>query len=191
MNFKDEVVQSFETLREMLHDRAVHDPHYRDLIIDQISERELEERAIRQLFYIDLSDHIRVIYNLAPRNKLPEIKKLLTHDDNTHILIVREKLTGTNIKSLASLKDLQVFELKELMVNITKHQLVPKHTVINDETQIQEILNVYHLKNRLQLPHILKTDAIARYYAIKPGNVVRIDRASPSAGEHVFYRVCV
>ena len=190
MNFKDEVIQSFETLREMIRDRAVHDPHYRNLAIDQISERELEDLATRQLFSIDLSDEIRVIYNLANRNKLPEIKKFISNDEHTHILILREKLTGTNLKSLATLKDLQVFELKELMFNISKHRLVPKHTVINDEAKIQEILDTYKVKLG-QLPHILKTDAMARYLAIKPGNLVKIERPSPSAGEYVCYRCCV
>jgi DNA-directed RNA polymerase subunit H len=39
------------------------------------------------------------------------------------------------------------------------------------------------------LPKILKTDAAIRELDAKPGDVIKVVRVSPTAGESVFYRV--
>ena len=86
---------------------------------------------------------------------------------------------------------IQFFELREVMFNVTKHSLVPKHEVIDEEEEINSIVKRHNVKNKLQFPLILKTDPIARYYGMKPGNLVRVTRVSPSSGEYVMYRCCV
>lgn len=191
MNFKEEIVKSFETLRQMVYDRSQYDAKYKHTTIDQVSDKELEELSTKQIFSIDLSESIRVIYNMSSKYKLPDIKKYIHEEHHTYILILREKMSGTNIKSLAYLKDLQLFEIKELLFNITHHELVPKHTVILDDLVIAELVLKYQVKSKLAFPHLLKNDPVARYYALKSGNMVMIQRVSPSAGEHTIYRVCV
>lgn len=191
MSYKNDLRKSLQTLSAMIEKRSLHNERYRNSRVHNISEEELANMATQQVFSIDVCEKVRLIYNLAPKYKFIDIKKYIDeHDDMTYILILKDKLTGTTAKSIANVPDIQVYELKELMFNIMEHVLVPKHDVIVDEQEIQNILKSYHLKSRLQLPLILKTDPVARFLALKPGNIVRITRPSPSAGEYVFYRCC-
>ncbi|KAG5481369.1 hypothetical protein LSCM4_07080 [Leishmania orientalis] len=83
----------------------------------------------------------------------------------------------------------ELFEEDELSVNITHHELVPKHTPLSDE-ELKDALHAHALELH-QLPRILSTDPVARYYGLKRGQVVRIERKSMSAGLYVTYRQVV
>jgi DNA-directed RNA polymerase I, II, and III subunit RPABC1 len=49
----------------------------------------------------------------------------------------------------------------------------------------------FMIKSKFQLPIILKTDAMAKYLGLKNGDIIKITRVSPTAGEYVVYRCCV
>ena len=87
-------------------------------------------------------------------------------------------------------RNVQLFLVGELMYNITKHELQPRFLPIRDEAAIQEIMKRYRLKTKYQFPLILSSDVIARYYALKPGQLVQITCRSPSAGTYTKYRCC-
>ena len=84
---------------------------------------------------------------------------------------------------------IEVFTEAELLVNITKHMLVPKHEVLSDAEKGQ-LLDRYKLSNS-QLPRILQNDPVARYYGLVRGQVVRIIRSSETAGHYTSYRICI
>ena len=77
--------------------------------------------------------------------------------------------------------------LKEL--DITKHELVPKHTLLSDKEK-EELLKKYGIMLR-QLPRMLQSDPLAKLLNCKIGDVVKIIRMSETAGEAEYYRVVV
>ena len=69
------------------------------------------------------------------------------------------------------------------------HILVPEHSKISEKEK-HELLEQYRITDK-ELPRILKADAAIAHLDVKPGDVIKISRKSPTAGETVFYRVVV
>lgn len=113
---------------------------------------------------------------------------------HTYILITKDKPIHNAVKGILDAQtanmQIQLFELRELQFNISHHTLVPKHEPIRDDTTIHSILKTYSLRSRFHLPLILSTDPMARYLALRPGQLVKITRFSPSSGTYVLYRCC-
>jgi DNA-directed RNA polymerase subunit H len=74
-------------------------------------------------------------------------------------------------------------------LEISKHELVPKHVVLSEEEK-EEVLKNYGITLR-QLPRILETDPAIKEMGTKPGDVVKIVRKDADAGESLYYRVVI
>lgn len=74
-------------------------------------------------------------------------------------------------------------------VDITKHELVPKHILLTERDR-EELLKKFGIGLR-QLPRISILDPMIKLLNGKPGDVVKIIRKSSVAGESVYYRVVV
>ena len=111
----------------------------------------------------------------------------------TAILILHGRLTPhakQAILAINSVKDrIEYFSESELVVNITEHNLVPKHEILSNENFIS-LLRRYSLKEN-NLPRINKNDPIARYFGLQKNQIIKITRPSETAGRYVTYRRCV
>ena len=104
-------------------------------------------------------------------------------------LVITRELPMQGKSGLAD-ESTQIFKIEELLINVARHSLVPRHIPIRSPDEIKKILQIYSLKTPQQLPLIISTDPQARYLALRPGELVRIERPSPSAGTYVLYRCC-
>ena len=72
--------------------------------------------------------------------------------------------------------------------DIKKHVLVPKHAKASEKEK-KDILEKYKI-SVYDLPRIRSKDPAIKGLDVKSGDVVKITRQSPTAGETIFYR-CV
>ena len=109
--------------------------------------------------------------------KMREYIQHMQDSQVSHAIIVFGQQITTAAKREVPLHfQLEFFQVTELIKNITKHQLVPKHERIASEIEVQKILSQYKLAGKHLLPRFEKTEPIVRYYNWPPGSVIRIHR---------------
>jgi DNA-directed RNA polymerase subunit H (RpoH/RPB5) len=83
------------------------------------------------------------------------------------------------------------FHIKQLIMNPTKHVLVPKHQRVAADA-VADLKKELNLTSLNRLPFIkYHIDVQARWLGLTPGEVIKIIRPSVTAGETDVYRLCV
>ncbi|KAE9599768.1 putative DNA-directed RNA polymerase [Lupinus albus] len=142
----------------------------------------------------DSSKRILVIFCGPGVVKVNVIRNIAGHIVNREtltglILIVQDQITSQALKAVKIFSfKVEIFQITDLLVNITKHVLKPKHEVLT-ERQKQNLLKKYNLEEK-QLPRMLQTDAISKYYGLERGQVVKVTYSGEITEMHVTYR-CV
>ncbi|MHB8601144.1 MAG: DNA-directed RNA polymerase subunit H [Nitrosotalea sp.] len=78
---------------------------------------------------------------------------------------------------------------KKEKILIPDHIYVPKHEIINKD-EAMKVLEKYHTKPT-EMPLIYVSDPAIRGLGVKPGDMIKITRKSPTAGESLYYRYVV
>ena len=79
--------------------------------------------------------------------------------------------------------------MSEKKVNVFDHLMVPIHILLNEE-EVEKLLNKYRIKP-YQLPKIKDSDPAVIVIQAQPGDIIKILRKSPTAGEAIAYRYVV
>jgi len=84
-----------------------------------------------------------------------------------------------------------IFQIQTLVNDPSKHVLVPYHEKVPAE-EAAELMKKWYVKSKSQFPIIrFHADMQARYHGLVPGDIIKIERSSLSAGKYTLYRVCV
>jgi DNA-directed RNA polymerase subunit H len=75
------------------------------------------------------------------------------------------------------------------MVDVSQHELVPDHTLLDDASEVEEVLEEYQV-TKTDLPKIKRRDP-ALPEGAEPGDVVKIERDSRTTDRAVVYRLVV
>jgi DNA-directed RNA polymerase subunit H (RpoH/RPB5) len=115
--------------------------------------------------------------------------------EDTLFIIIKDDPNETIINELKHIweKDgifIVIESIKRLQFNILNHVLVPSHRVM-DEKEVKDVMIKYNITDKSQFPDISRFDPVARVIGLRPGQVCNIIRASKTAIETNYYRVCV
>lgn len=137
--------------------------------------------------------HLHIIY-IPSNSKTVDLKNHIEKNKNTDgkeieiIFIFEEKPNSNMLKFLEKYNYCSYFCINNLQINITKHCLVPKHELINQE-EIEDIMKKHNILSKNQLPLINRNDPVIKYYNFKPGDICKITRTNDVSSEVIFYRL--
>lgn len=192
----------WRTLMQMMQDREYNVPD--PLLVlslngfkQRLGDSKTRESLLIQLEKVDDKDSkIMLYFPDEPRITVPIIatiaQKMHKEGIKRTLMVGKGNITPSAKQAIIEVQShfiIEFFEEKELLVNITEHELVPKHIVMND-TERQALLKRYRVKES-QLPKIQVTDPVARYFGLSRGQVVKIIRTSETAGKYITYRLAV
>lgn len=189
---------SRRTVLEMLRDRGFEIPNSEiEMSLQQFrtlhgQSPDVDRLRISASHLTDPSNKVLVVFCGMGVVKVNSIRSIATQIMNKEslsrmILIVQNQITNQALKAveLFSFK-VEIFKITDLLVNITKHVLKPKHRVITDNEK-QKLLTKYNLDEK-QLPRMSQKDAIALYYGLEKGQVMEVTYNGEITGLHITYR---
>jgi len=162
---------------KMLANRCIHSTSgQQKVLLVFCGEESLSVKAVQK--YKDLLFERRIHRGT---NKVQQSCEIIIHA--LGILVVRNPLIGQAKKEcqnyIAALS-VEIFQHSELMMNITRHELVPQHSLCLN-TELSRLRSKITDLNKL--PKLKQTDPVAKYYGFRRGEIVRIDRKSYTAGK--------
>ena len=129
-------------------------------------------------------------YKISSINKTSPIGEFISKYDNDYKFVIVDDINAKSEETIESYNTpIEVFKFNSLKSDITEHDLVPKHIVLN-EKESKDVMDSYRAIAR-DMPLIRSNDAIAKYYNMKHREVVKIIRPSPVTGESVAYRLVI
>nr|XP_027068831.1 DNA-directed RNA polymerase V subunit 5A-like isoform X1 [Coffea arabica] len=191
---------SRRTVLEMLRDRGFLVPNseiglsLQDFRNNYGQQPDIDRLRISALHKDDPSNKILVLFcgpNVVKVNVIRGIANQIMNKDTLSrlILIVQNHITSQAMKAVDLLPfKVEIFQITDLLVNVTKHVLKPKHQLLTEEEK-QRLLEKYNIEDK-QLPRMLQKDAIARYYGLEKGQVLKVTYNNEITETHVTYR-CV
>jgi DNA-directed RNA polymerase subunit H (RpoH/RPB5) len=122
------------------------------------------------------------------------VEEVLTKED-TLLVVVKDEVNDTlinNVKHIWESEKIFIIlqPLQRLQFNILEHVYVPLHQVLSESEKI-DIKNKYNIMNDHEFPELSRFDPVAQAIGIRPGQVCKITRASKTAIEAPYYRICV
>ena len=78
---------------------------------------------------------------------------------------------------------------KKNQILVPDHVYVPKHEIISKK-EAEDVLKKYNCKPT-EFPLIFVNDPAILELGVKPGDMIKITRKSPTAGESLYYRYVV
>jgi DNA-directed RNA polymerases I, II, and III subunit RPABC1 len=107
---------------------------------------------------------------------------------NHCILVYPKIITSSARKRVEKCRKIEIFSEEDLVVNVTKHQMMPLFRIMSDAEKKRFFL--YTKLSEDRLPRISVNDPVAKYYGMNRGDLIKIVRTSDTAGKYVTFRVC-
>jgi|TARA_B100000795_G_scaffold260145_1_gene235718 DNA-directed RNA polymerase subunit H (RpoH/RPB5) len=198
--------RSRNTLLEILSEkRGFNVSDYTGFSVTELHSMMKNEQLDMLLENNETGKKIFVKYHLGPKLKsngaqiydyiddLYDIEQILKDDDE--LIIVTKDKTNDGIKAIITQvfindnKFINIYNLHSYLFNILRHDMVPDHTVLSEEDK-NAVKKKYYITHESQFPEISRFDPVAQAIGLRPGQLVEIIRASPTAITTKYYRLC-
>ena len=183
MSADEHVVRAAKTIKDMMNARG-----YRE-----ITDLSMIAGDGPQMAFTERRNNRVVVKWLLPSNSRIGVKdtRLLVEEMNKAnikhvIMVVAKDLTSfaCNELSNCSLR-IEKWLINNLQVNPLTFFLTPEHRMLT--LLEKKALGIKHTK----LPRMMLSDAIARFYGARKGNIFEIKRISPDGFQYTVYRIVV
>jgi len=122
-------------------------------------------------------------------NSINRLQKAMKEVEVERGIIVTDGRYTHAVKQGAKKKRIELLPKTFPSFDLFEHKLVPKHEILT-EGESQQILTQFKI-HPYQLPQIKAADPCVKAIGAQPGDILRIIRKSPTAGEHLAYRYVV
>ena len=163
--------------------------------VDKNIKNIIKDISEEKIFKIK-SETSNAIYNVMIVNgKISTVNKIIGFDNfinlsnNQNRIFIGNNISQKAFKQFLEKKNSEVFFEKDLMIDIIKHKYQPRFKLLSNEEKEQKLKD-YNIENKFE-SKMLSTDAVARYFNAKPGDIFRIKRPSTFSGESFHYRLVV
>lgn len=205
MSQRNELVEFFksrETILALLKEQGYDVSNYENQSINQVSAMH-KEKQLDMLVESETGKKAYVKYHLAKTlsatnvynyiDDLINIDEVLQKSDDI-IIIMKDEPTDSLVKALKNIwKQDSIFvtvhATKRLLFNILNHELVPPHRIMNEE-ETEAFKEKFKITDLTVIPDIGRFSPVALAIGMRPGQVCEIMRASNTAIQVPFYRVC-
>jgi|UniRef100_A0A6C0H158 DNA-directed RNA polymerase subunit H (RpoH/RPB5) len=133
---------------------------------------------------------IKIIYNnITTIKDSNDIENFLDKYSKYHKFFVISSVSKKAFKQFQEFPLTEVFQEIDLMINITEHVLQPSFRLLTKK-EVEEYFKTFDNKKR-EMPRMLDSDPVARYFGAKIGDIFEINRPSITTGESISYRIVI
>lgn len=199
LSIQETVFASFKNVRNMLEYRGI------DIsTIESLTEKEISAMVNTQnVFTIEVHPELFLVFYLT-KMKVSEFNSALlgkqkdlspdmatANASKKFIFIFKDEPNNLNRSHISEyFPKNEIFTMKSTLIQPHLHCYVPRHRKL-EENEVKEVMLKHHIENKSQLPSILSSDPMAKFIGLMSGEIVEITRSSPTAGTHLYYRICV
>ena len=196
------IFNSRRIILEQLENRGYNIDKYKNFSLHELHI--LNQENVKQLdMYLESENKpsLYIKYHINSKLKPKDVYDFLEDlensdlDENTELIVImKEKMNDTMKNFIKNLyhkdkKFVIVFNIHRLLFDILNHSYVPKHEVLDDDEK-ESLKNEVNIINENQFPEIDRFDPVAQAIGLKPGQLCKIYRNSPTAVYSVYYRLC-
>jgi len=204
----DQIYKSRQTILNILETQGYDINDYKDFNIHEVHSM-LQTKQLDLLVNNPQTNQKTYIkYHLAKTlrsNNIQEfiddlfnLEKILTNKDDL-IIIIKDEPNETLNRFIKDIWEhekiyIRIININRLQFNILDHELVPKHSILKNQDEINKFIKDYNIdinNIKKQIPDISRFSPVALMIGIRPGEICKIERDSKTAINSLFYRICI
>ena len=175
---------------------TLHTNNQLDMLLSTNNEEEKSKKVYvkyhlsGKLTKSNIYDYIEDLHNIED-----EDEKTVLSDSDDLIIIIKDKVNQTLINFIKQLyhkdkKFISIFNIHRYLFNILDHVMVPNHIKLSEEEKA-EVTKEFNIMNKNQWPEISMIDPVAQAIGLRPDDLCKIIRNSPTASQTIYYRLCI